>query len=169
MMRTNPFLCLNKWMDLIQHFTRLFAYDGWANQEVLARLRATGAPLPRALKLAAHIFATQRLWMERLQQEPPTSPVWPDSTLEECDRQAAEMPALWKNYLAAKSEADLAETVSYKNSQGEPWNSRKGDILMHLITHGTYHRGQVATAMRSAGFTPAYTDFIHSIRQGFVK
>jgi uncharacterized damage-inducible protein DinB len=59
--------------------------------------------------------------------------------------------------------------VSYKNSQGETWSSRKDDILMHLITHGTYHRGQVATAMRAAGFTPAYTDFIHSIRRGFVK
>jgi uncharacterized damage-inducible protein DinB len=156
-------------MDLIEYFTRLFAYDGWANQEVLARLRATGAPPPRALKLIAHIFAAQRLWMERLEQELPTSPVWPDCTLEECDWQAAELPALWRNYLADKSEADLAETISYKNSQGETWKSRKDDILMHLITHGTYHRGQVAAAVRAAGFTPAYTDFIHCIRKGFVK
>jgi len=27
----------------------------------------------------------------------------------------------------------------------------------------------VAMTVRAAGSTPAYTDFIHSIRQGFVK
>ena len=59
--------------------------------------------------------------------------------------------------------------MSYRNSKGEAWSSRKEDILMHVIMHSAYHRGQVATAMRAAGSTPAYTDFIHSVRQGFVK
>ena len=156
-------------MDLIAHFTRLFAYDGWANQEVLTGLRASATPLPRALELMAHIFSSERLWMARLEQKPHTLPVWPTLTLEECDGQATELPVLWKNYLADRSEADLAEPVSYRNSKGEPWSSRKDDILMHLITHSAYHRGQVAMAVRAAGRTPAYTDFIHSIRQGFVK
>lgn len=35
--------------------------------------------------------------------------------------------------------------------------------------HSTYHRGQIAAAMRKAGATPAYTDFIHAVRQGFVE
>lgn len=156
-------------MDLIAHFTRLFAYDGWANQEVLAGLRASATPLPRALELMAHIFSSERLWMARLEQKPQTLPVWPAFILEECERQAAELPVLWKSYLAKSSEADLAQPVSYQNSKGEPWRSRKDDILMHLITHSAYHRGQVAITVRAAGSTPAYTDYIHSIRQGFVK
>lgn len=156
-------------MDLIAHFTRLFAYDGWSNQEVLAGLRAGPAPPPRALELMAHIFSAERLWMERLEHKPQTLPVWPQFTLEECDRQAAELPALWEKYLAGSTAADLAEPVRYRNSRGEAWSSRKDDILMHLITHSAYHRGQVAAAVRAAGSAPAYTDFIHSIRQGFVK
>ena len=148
-------------MDLIEHFTRLFAYDGWANREVLAGLRTSATPLPRALELMAHIFSSQRFWMERLEQKPHVLAVWPALTVEECDRQAAELPVLWKNY--------LAKPVSYQNSKGEPWSSRKDDILMHLITHSAYHRGQVAMTVRAAGSTPAYTDDIHSIRQGFVK
>ena len=162
-------LCFNSVVDLIEHFSRLFAYDGWANQEALASLPAASTPLPHALKLMAHIFAAERLWMERLEQKPQTLPVWPEFTAEECERQAAELPALWKKYLAASSEAGLATTVTYQNSSGETWSSRKDDILMHLITHSTHHRGQVAAAVRAAGSTPAYTDFIHSIRQGFVK
>jgi uncharacterized damage-inducible protein DinB len=156
-------------MDLIEHFARLFAYDGWANQEVLAGLRTAVTPLPRALELMAHIFSSERLWMERLEQKPQSLPVWPGFTIEECERQAAELPALWNLYLAGKSEAGLAEPVSYQNSKGETWSSRKDDILMHVITHSAYHRGQVAMTVRAAGSTPAYTDFIHSIRQGFVK
>ena len=156
-------------MDLIEHFTSLFAYDGWANQEVLAGLRAARTPLPRALQMMAHIFSAERLWMERLEQKPPALPVWPQFTMEECDKQAAQLPVLWKNYLARSSEADLAEPVSYRNSKGETWSSRKDDILMHLVAHSAYHRGQVAMTVRAAGSTPAYTDFIHSIRQGFVK
>jgi uncharacterized damage-inducible protein DinB len=156
-------------MDLIEHFNRLFAYDGWANQEVLAGLRAASTPLPRPLELMAHIVASERLWMERLQEKPQTLPVWPDFTIEECERQASELAVLWKTYLSANSEVDLAEPVSYQNSKGESWSSRKDDILMHLITHAAYHRGQVAMVVRAAGFIPAYTDFIHSIRQGFVK
>ena len=117
----------------------------------------------------AHIFAAERLWMERLEQRPQTLPVWPEFTAEECELQAAELPALWKRYLAASSEVDLGRAFNYQNSRGEAWSSRKDDILMHLITHSTHHRGQVAAAVRAAGFTPAYTDFIHSIRQGFVK
>jgi uncharacterized damage-inducible protein DinB len=165
----SPCLCLNNVMDLIEHFTRLFAYDAWANQEVLAGLHTAVAPVPRALQLMAHIFAAERLWLARLEQKPQTLPVWPELTIEECDRQAAELPALWKSYLSNRSESDLAEVVTYRNSKGEPWSSRKDDILMHLITHSAYHRGQVALTIRAAGSTPAYTDFIHSIRQGLVK
>ena len=59
--------------------------------------------------------------------------------------------------------------MSYRNSQGETWSSRKDDILMHVVMHSAYHRGQIAADMRIAGLVPAYTDFIHSVRQGFVE
>jgi uncharacterized damage-inducible protein DinB len=156
-------------MDAVKNFTRLFSYDAWANQEVLAGLRKSATPLPRALELMAHILSSERLWMERLKQKPQTFPVWPRFTIDECDRQAAELQDLWKSYLANSSEEDLSQSVTYQNTKGETWHSRKDDILMHLITHSAYHRGQVAAAVRASGSTPAYTDFIHSIRQGLVE
>jgi uncharacterized damage-inducible protein DinB len=156
-------------MNLVEHLTRLFAYDAWANQEVLAGLRGAPTPPARAVKFIAHILSAQRLWMERLQQQPQTLPVWPQLTVEQCESQAAELSLLWKSYLAASSEADLTTPVDYKNTKREDWSSRKDDILMHVIMHSAYHRGQIATDMRAAGLTPAYTDFIQSVRQGFVK
>jgi hypothetical protein len=78
-MRAGWLLCLNSVMDVIEHFSRLFAYDAWANQEVLTCLRAARAPLPQALKWMSHIFAAERLWMERLEQKPQTLPVWAEA------------------------------------------------------------------------------------------
>lgn len=155
-------------MDLVKHLTRLFAYDEWANREVLANLRLL-PPVPRAMELMSHVFSSQRLWMERMEQKPQSLPVWPDFTLEDSEKQAIELGTLWKGYLSRSTEADLAGPVRYQNSRGESWSSRKDDILMHLITHSAYHRGQAVQAVRAAGFTPAYTDFIHGVRQGFVK
>ena len=54
-------------MDVVEHFNRLFAYDAWANQEVLAGLRAASTPPARPLKFIAHILAAERLWLERLE------------------------------------------------------------------------------------------------------
>ena len=42
-------------------------------------------------------------------------------------------------------------------------------MLTHVVMHSAYHRGQIASHMRESGLTPAYTDFIHGIRQGLVK
>jgi uncharacterized damage-inducible protein DinB len=156
-------------MDLVAYLMRLFEYDAWANREVLSGLRVQGEPQPRPLKLMGHVLSSQRLWMARLEQQPYTLPVWPDLSIEECEKQARELTDVWKTYLAASTESGLAHAIDYKNTLGESWSSRKDDILMHLITHSAYHRGQAAAAMRAAGCTPAYTDFIHSIRQGFVK
>ncbi len=156
-------------MDGVAHLVRLFAYDAWANREVLSGLRLATPPPPRPLRFIAHILAAQRLWLERLEQQPQSIAVWPDFSLQECERQAAEMASLWTNYLAGKSEADLAATVAYKNTQGQNWSSRKDDILIHVVMHSAYHRGQIATDVRAAGVHPAYTDFIHSIRMGFVE
>jgi DinB family len=39
---------------------------------------------------------------------------------------------------------------------------------MHVVMHGTYHRGQIAAEVRAAGGAPEYTDFIHAVRAAAV-
>jgi len=39
------------------------------------------------------------------------------------------------------------------------------DILTQVATHGAYHRGQIAKAIRRGGGTPADTDFIIFVRE----
>jgi uncharacterized damage-inducible protein DinB len=154
-------------MNLVEYFHRQFAYDGWANREVLASVRGSGEAAERSLQLMAHVLSAERLWLERMTQRPQSLPVWPQWTIEQCEQQASEMAHLWRDYLNAKP--DFADEVSYKNSKGEPWRSTAQDVLTHVVMHSAYHRGQIASHMRAAGKTPAYTDFIHCVRQGLIE
>jgi uncharacterized damage-inducible protein DinB len=155
-------------MDQLEHLRRQFAYDEWANREVLARLRSSVRPAARPLQLLAHILSAERLWLERIRKQPQSLPVWPDFTLDQCESQIAELAQLWRTLLNQLDPEGLSAKVTYKNSKGEPWNSTVEDILTHVLLHSAYHRGQIAIQMRTAGEQPAYTDFIHAVRQGLI-
>lgn len=156
-------------MNLADYVRRQFAYDEWANREVLAAIRTCGGASGRSLQLMAHILSAEKLWLERLKQQPQSLPVWPTFNLEQCEAQTAEVGRLWREYLELVTAGDVAQSVSYKNSKGEAFTSTLLDILTHVIMHSAYHRGQIASHMRTNGQTPAYTDFIHAVRQGLVK
>lgn len=156
-------------MDTHKHFHQMFSYDHWANGECLTALQVSAPPSPKVLRLLAHTLSAQKVWLERLQSRPQSAAVWPASTVEECFALADEMLAEWKKYFASLASPDFEGTIDYRNSKGESWSSRVQDILTHVLMHSAYHRGQAALEMRAAGFQPAYTDFIHGVRQGFLE
>ncbi|MGD0179835.1 MAG: DinB family protein [Terriglobales bacterium] len=156
-------------MTMLEHIGSLFSYDDWANREVLGSLQAVDAAPVRSVQLLAHIVSSEKLWLERLLAQKQTHPVWPLFTLKDCQSGIDQLSGLWKNYLISLGEAGLTDSRTYKNTKGETFTSKKQDILLHVIMHSAYHRGQIAADVRAAGFTPAYTDFIHAVRQGFVE
>jgi uncharacterized damage-inducible protein DinB len=156
-------------MDVLPRHRRLFAYNGWANREVLASLAMAAIPLPRSLKLLAHVAGAERLWLARLTREEDPAVVWPDFNLAGCRAALEDLSRLWTRYLGDLTEPGLEETVSYVNSKGEPWTSSVEDILTHVVLHSSYHRGQIAADTRASRQAPAYTDYIHARRQGLVE
>jgi len=138
---------------------RLFQYDDWANREEVSRLRTIESP--RAVRILAHIVGTHWVWLQRLRGGPPAV-VWPEWTLDECERQLDLLRDEWRVPVRVTE-------ITYTNSLGERWTSRADDVLTHVIIHGGYHRGQIALIIRDAGATPAYTDFIHCTRAGLLS
>ncbi len=147
---------------------RMFAYDGWANQECWRVLGAGGSDSAKTVGRLGHILSAEKLWLERIRKERQTMAVWPSATMEGCATLAEEMASAWRHYLTNLRPGGLEEKVEYHNSKGEAWSSRVEDVLMHVLMHSAYHRGQIALEMRAAGMEPAHTDFIHAVRQGFV-
>jgi uncharacterized damage-inducible protein DinB len=149
-------------------YARLLRYDVWANGETLASLTEGEVPA-KALRWMGHLVGSGELWLARLQGEPPTLPVWPDLDLAACARGVGRLAERWPRYLERLTAADLETAVGYRNSRGEHWTSTVGDILTHVTIHGSYHRAQIAAAVRESGREPAYTDFIHATRRGLLE
>jgi uncharacterized damage-inducible protein DinB len=155
-------------MELLAYLRKLYEYDAWANREVASALRAAAQPPARSVRLLAHVVGTEWVWRSRILPDSKKMAVWPELTVEQIEREAEGLRDAWQSYLAKLTSGRLAETASYSNSKGEHFSSQLGDILMHVVMHSAYHRGQIAADMRGSGLEPVYTDFIHAVRQKHV-
>jgi uncharacterized damage-inducible protein DinB len=147
-------------------YRKLFDYDYWANSETLASLRTapSGAETPR--KTFNHVIGGQRVWLSRLENPaPPSAQPWPDLTLEECASAIEDLRRQWKELLGKLTPEKLAGELTYKTTKGIEYRTPVGDILMHLVLHSAYHRGQVAAAVREVGGKPASTDYAVYVRK----
>ena len=151
---------------MTSHLARLLRYDLWANRETVKSL-GQAVPPPRSLKWMGHIIGAELLWLARMAGQPSELPVWPDLSLKECGKRLGELSQLLDGVMEGPDR--LSEPISYTNSKGEPWTSTVEEILTHVVTHSAYHRRQIAADVRAAGQTPAYTDYIHAVRQGLVE
>jgi uncharacterized damage-inducible protein DinB len=75
----------------------------------------------------------------------------------------------WERFLATRTSFDLERVIEYTNSKGEHYASKIADVLMHVVMHGAYHRGQIAASVREHGGEPAYTDYIQAVRTGKIS
>ena len=150
------------------HSTRDFAWNDWANRETLASLMGARNPPRRAINLLGHLVGTEYLWHARISGQRSPMAVWPELPLSGFSDEIARLAGIWRDCLVGPGAARLGQPVDYVNSKGERFTSSVEDILTHVVFHGSYHRGQIAVSMRESGFEPAYTDYIHAVRKGFV-
>ena len=141
-----------------------------ANQEALRSVTGLDALPERALKIAGHIVGAQRIWLGRLEApggDPPAP--WPLMSLEEARAAFNEMHERWKSLLANLATGRLDEDLVHRNSKGAEFRVPVRDVLLQLVMHGAYHRGQIAAAVREAGGTPSPTDYIVWVRKQRMK
>jgi uncharacterized damage-inducible protein DinB len=136
----------------------------WADKRVLDSLRAMTHVDQRALDLYAHVLGTEEVWLSRIMQRTPREKIWPDLTLERAAALAAENASALRALLESLSPDELQRKVAYSNSAGVAFESTVEDMLLQVVLHGCYHRGQVALVVRGAGAEPAPTDYIAFIR-----
>jgi uncharacterized damage-inducible protein DinB len=146
-------------------FQRLFAYENWANREALASIMQADDPSPQVVRTMAHIIGVGWLWLARLQQQPSHMAVWPELEMAELEEQVTELARAWRSYLGQLTEERLSEKIAYVNSKGESWANTAQEMIMHQLLHSAYHRGQIAVLLRMSDNEPAYTDYIHAVRQ----
>ena len=148
-------------MDALQHLRRLFEYNAWANRRAFESLATFGGE-SKGARAFVHLLVAEREWLLRLEENRDTTgfDFWPEATREACAELLDENQNSYAALLGRLSAEDLARTATYRNSKGVAYTTSYLDILTHVAFHSAYHRGQVASAVRESGGTPAYTDFV---------
>ncbi len=114
-----------------------------------------------------HVFAADRIWLARIESRVPEHFIDVDKDMHLQVLQNG-WPALheqWKAYVAALDEEHLQGVIEYRNLKGDSFRTPLWQILLHVVNHGTHHRGQVAGFLRTMGKTPPPLDLIAYYRQ----
>ncbi|MGH9369704.1 MAG: DinB family protein, partial [Thermoanaerobaculia bacterium] len=152
-----------------EEVAELYAYNRWANGRVLEAAsaltaeelsRQIGGSFSSLLGTLTHLVGAEWLWLERWHGRSPRALPAGFAGLEELRAGLADVEAGQKELLAALTPARLAEKITYVNLAGETWTYALGEMLVHLVNHGTYHRGQVASLLRQLDKKPLSTDYL---------
>jgi uncharacterized damage-inducible protein DinB len=154
-------------MTALEQLVRLWKHSAWADETILNALKAPNeAKIAAAIKEYAHILGAEEVWLSRVEGRPATIAVWPEIQRKELSAVAKTVHAAYAKYFASLKDADLDRVVSYKNSLGRSFDSLLGDILLHVVLHGQYHRGKVNRILRDASAAPGPVDYIVFARGG---
>lgn len=118
------------------------------------------------LRILDHIHVVDRIFQHHLQglphafQAARSDEMPPLKTLADG---AKEVDDWYASYVGGLSEDDFEQPVDFVFTSGKPAWMRRGEIILHVCLHGTYHRGNAGAVLQLKGLTPsrdAITDFL---------
>lgn len=152
----------------------LFGQKAWANAElfdVLSNVTAE-AELHTAIRTLNHIYVVDRIFRAHLLGEPhgyDAANTNATPTLAELRAAVGETDAWYRHYVAGLDAAALAEQVRFRFTDGDTGAMSREEMLMHVITHGGYHRGNVGQVLKNIGVAPPrdlLTKYLHLTEPG---
>ena len=154
-------------------FSSLFAYKAWANQELFAAVMTLDETTQQAERHAAtrilnHIATVDRIFVANLQGATHdfTATNTADTPSLADLRDAVQATDAWyQAYVETIAPAALDETIEFVFTDGQLAHMSRAEMLMHVITHGGYHRGAVGRVLVQLSVKPprdTLTVFLHS-------
>ena len=114
----------------------------------------------------AHVFAADRVWIGRIQGATSTKFMTDeDRDLAVLNREWPVVLRSWQDWAASLTEENIAEVAAYHDLKGNAWNTPCWEIVLHVVNHGTHHRGQVSGFLRAMGHKPPPLDLMAYYRE----
>jgi len=148
----------------------LFEYKVWANDELLTALAKLGAEspiMPLAVKALSHTHVVDQIFAAHLRRKNHAYTSANLSQLPMLETLSADIRAgdrEYVDYVSALDRGQLAERIDFAFTDGAPGRMSREEMLMHVITHGVGHRGQVSALMLLNSVAPAkdgFTTYLH--------
>lgn len=155
-------------MDTIRF---LYSYDSWVNQRLLAdaerlppeRTRESfGASFDTIHGTLAHILGSQINWLSRWRGVSPTRQVTGAdfASLSAIQQRWAEHHQELEAHMSGLTNEELNAPLSYRNIEGKSYTLPMWEQMVHVVNHGTHHRGELADMLTRCGHAPEPTDLI---------
>ncbi|MEK3735226.1 MULTISPECIES: DinB family protein [Paenibacillus] len=134
----------------------------WADGRILEALEESGTKDKDLLKLVRHVAVAEQVWLSRLQGKGSMQYVlWEEAAnLTEIRTMFEDNAKQYRVYMEGLKESELDEMVDYTNQSGVPFQTSVRDILLQVLLHGQYHRGQINRALRLESAEPVQIDYI---------
>ena len=160
-----------------EYIHTLIEYNYWARDRALASAeplsdeqltRKLGSSFSSVLDTLVHMHFAEWIWYQRWQGQSPTA--GPDAsgiTSVAALRDAWHpLEAQIRSLVDALGPDGLSRVLEYRLMSGQPGRSAYWQMIAHVVNHGCYHRGQIATMLRQLGARPAQsTDMIVFFRE----
>ncbi|NBD22254.1 DinB family protein [Paenibacillus glycinis] len=142
--------------------TRMMDHLYWADGRILDALEECETPNKELLKLVRHVAVAERVWLSRLQNKGTAQySLWEDAEdLTAIRTMFEENAEHYRAYIAGLEESELDEMIDYASQSGVPFRTSVRDILLQVLLHGQYHRGQINRALRIDSAAPVQVDYI---------
>jgi len=157
-----------------QPYFQLVSYKRWADRglcDVVTRNldRLTDKDAQTVRRILDHFHVVDRIFQHHLQGLPHTfqgarSEVIPD--LQALARGVREVDDWYASYVDSLAESDFEQSVDFAFTNGTPASMRRGEIILHVCLHATYHRGNAGVVLQQSGITPnddRVTDFLEAV------
>ena len=136
-------------------FESAYKYKKWADERTIRAIYQVDAnrfasSLDFLAQQLNHMTIVEELFRARLVQaaEPhatTNTAVVPE--LAELVTRSSESNEWYLQYLAQLSAPDLEERVLFNFTAGNSGDMSRSDVLLHVLNHGTYHRGAMSHAL----------------------
>ena len=158
--------------------SEMFDYNYWARDRQLQAcaglteeqfLRPLGNSFPSLRDTLTHLLAVEWLWLERWRGRSPQTLLAPEEfpTLAALSQRWETVEREMREYVAGLSEEALQCPVTCRSTRGQTWTFTLWLMMLHLLHHQSYHRGQVTTLLRQLGIQPLKVDFLDAHEMGF--
>jgi len=118
------------------------------------------------LRVLDHIHTVDKIFRHNLQGLPHTFSAPRSETMPELralSQSAKEVDDWYADYVSGLSDGDLEQRLDFAFTSGKPARMTRGEMILHVCLHGTYHRGNAGALLQLRGLTPsrdAITDFL---------
>lgn len=123
-------------------------------------LAAVAASTPLEITVLQHIYLAEEVWLSRALGDVTAviTDITPPSDIAALEGAWPDLHRRWLEW--ARSVTDWDADMAHCNQAGKQFHMPRWQCVLHVVNHGSYHRGQIAASIRAKGIAPPSTDLI---------